>query len=234
MDYLNPIYKAPKKGNIKITLASLVDNFQEFLTKRNYFLYNISTKTQIFDIKQTKIYYDLHEKLRASTYSHFYDDYAFYKYINNTNKTVYVDLGYSAVRSDDETTSQSVYYAYYNNAYERLYSSSSSSASREVVLAPQEAVYLLINNVHASYSDAVIQFNPVVLIDDIVDAKLDNNYVKNVTESTIYGYKFTFDKDVKYFDPTQDLYYNSDYGYVAVSYVGENNNHINIYFFFLF
>lgn len=78
MDYLNPIYKAPKKGNIKITLASLVDNFQEFLTKRNYFLYNISTKTQIFDIKQTKIYYDLHEKLRSMTYSHFYDDYTFF------------------------------------------------------------------------------------------------------------------------------------------------------------
>ena len=78
MDYLNPIYEAPKKGNIKITLASLVDNFHEFLTKRNYFLYNISTKTQIFDIKQTKIYYDLHERLRSSTYSHFYDDYVFY------------------------------------------------------------------------------------------------------------------------------------------------------------
>ena len=56
MDYLNPGYEAPKKGNIKITLASLVDSFQEFLTKRNYFLYNISTKTQINDIKQTKVY----------------------------------------------------------------------------------------------------------------------------------------------------------------------------------
>ena len=78
MDYLNPIYEARKKGNIKITLASLVDNFHEFLIKRNYFLYNISTKTQIFDIKQTKIYYDLHERLRSSTYSHFYDDYVFY------------------------------------------------------------------------------------------------------------------------------------------------------------
>lgn len=78
MDYLNPIYEAPKKGNIKITLASLVDNFHEFLTKRNYFLYNISTKTQISDIKQTKIYYDLHERLRSITYSHFYGDYTFY------------------------------------------------------------------------------------------------------------------------------------------------------------
>ena len=56
----------------------MVDNFHDFLTKRNYFLYNISTKTQIFDIKQTKIYYDLHERLRSSTYSHFYDDYVFY------------------------------------------------------------------------------------------------------------------------------------------------------------
>ncbi|EFS5446067.1 hypothetical protein ACXG0S_001851 [Campylobacter coli] len=78
MDYLNPGYEAPKKGNIKITLASLVDSFQEFLTKRNYFLYNITTKTQINDIKQTKVYSDLHEKLRSQTYSHFYDDYVFY------------------------------------------------------------------------------------------------------------------------------------------------------------
>lgn len=78
MDYLNPGYEAPKKGNIKITLASLVDSFQEFLTKRNYFLYNITTKTQISDIKQTKTYYDLHEKLRSITCSHFYDDYVFY------------------------------------------------------------------------------------------------------------------------------------------------------------
>lgn len=78
MDYLNPGYEAPKKGNIKITLASLVDSFQEFLTKRNYFLYNITTKTQISDIKQTKTYYDLHEKLRSITRSHFYDDYVFY------------------------------------------------------------------------------------------------------------------------------------------------------------
>ncbi|CBJ93905.1 hypothetical phage protein [Campylobacter phage CP220] len=78
MDYLNPGYEAPKKGNIKITLASLVDSFQEFLTKRNYFLYNITTKTQINDIKQTKVYNDLHEQLRSITYSHFYDDYTFY------------------------------------------------------------------------------------------------------------------------------------------------------------
>ncbi|EAJ2917282.1 hypothetical protein DFW84_09020 [Campylobacter coli] len=78
MDYLNPGYEAPKKGNIEITLASLVDSFQEFLTKRNYFLYNITTKTQISDIKQTKTYYDLHEKLRSITCSHFYDDYVFY------------------------------------------------------------------------------------------------------------------------------------------------------------
>lgn len=78
MDYLNPGYEAPKKGNIKITLASLVDSFQEFLTKRNYFLYNITTKTQINDIKQTKVYSDLHEQLRSITYSHFYDDYTFY------------------------------------------------------------------------------------------------------------------------------------------------------------
>lgn len=78
MDYLNPGYEAPKKGNIKITLASLVDSFQEFLTKRNYFLYNITTKTQINDIKRTKVYSDLHEQLRSITYSHFYDDYTFY------------------------------------------------------------------------------------------------------------------------------------------------------------
>ncbi|EAL4082444.1 hypothetical protein DFW61_08710 [Campylobacter coli] len=78
MDYLNPGYEAPKKGNIEITLASLVDSFQEFLTKRNYFLYNITTKTQISDIKQTKTYYDLHEQLRSITCSHFYDDYVFY------------------------------------------------------------------------------------------------------------------------------------------------------------
>lgn len=78
MDYLNPGYEAPKKGNIKITLASLVDSFQEFLTKRNYFLYIITTKTQINDIKQTKVYNDLHEQLRSITYSHFYDNYTFY------------------------------------------------------------------------------------------------------------------------------------------------------------
>ena len=104
MDYLNPIYEAPKKGNIKITLASLVDNFHEFLTKRNYFLYNISTKTQIFDIKQTKFYYDLHERLRYSTYSHFYDDYVFYAkdtFDTEIAKIVFITIYFELLEEND-------------------------------------------------------------------------------------------------------------------------------------
>lgn len=58
-------------------MDDIIDNFQDYLRKRNYFFYNIETKEQILDFKKTKYYDDLHEVIRSETFSSYYDNKIF-------------------------------------------------------------------------------------------------------------------------------------------------------------
>lgn len=62
---------------MQIKMDDIIDNFQDYLRKRNYFFYNIETKEQILDFKKTKYYDDLHEVIRSETFSSYYDNKIF-------------------------------------------------------------------------------------------------------------------------------------------------------------
>lgn len=62
---------------MQIKMDDIIDNFQDYLRKRNYFFYNIETKEQILDFKKTKYYDDFHEVIRAETFSSYYDNKIF-------------------------------------------------------------------------------------------------------------------------------------------------------------
>lgn len=62
---------------MQIKMDDIIDNFQDYLRKRNYFFYNIETKEQILDFKKTKYYEDFHEVIRSETFSSYYDNKIF-------------------------------------------------------------------------------------------------------------------------------------------------------------